>query len=140
FLLCAPTFPFALAADKNCAIPTEDEFIEAAVTYFLKVRQPSGGTSYRSDGSTIEQVFLPYRNFEDLHSVNPDCCRVAGLADGDGPLYSRQQILMHDIETTVEIRAALRVITDTGIVLSGERRDRIPMNSCGAVIHPLVGE
>ncbi|NEY92268.1 hypothetical protein, partial [Tabrizicola oligotrophica] len=42
FLLCAPTFPFALAADKNCAIPTEDEFIEAAVTYFLKVRQPSG--------------------------------------------------------------------------------------------------
>jgi hypothetical protein len=129
----------ALASGSDCAGKTEAALIESAVQYFVETRQPNGGITYNSDGSTLEEVYVRYRDTRELKSLNPSCCRIAGLSDQDGFLYTPQVIRLFDLDTTVMIEVDLRAMTSEGVVVSGRRIDRIPMDSCGRVVEALVG-
>ena len=129
----------AQAIEPRCAPPADHVFIDAALDYYLDVRQPSGGSTFSGDGTVIDQLYQPYGSRQEFLSVNPDCCKVFGLTDSDGMMYSRFQIAWHDLYTTVEVRALRRIVTDDGLALAEPRTDWLPMNSCAEVVPNLVG-
>ena len=135
-------FVFATVTPVNaltCVTPSDQQIIDTAVEYWLTHRQSEATSSFQENDTVVEIDLLPYRTTEELITSNPDCCRIAGLMDSEGQIYTQWQRLYFGIYTTVEISAARRIVANTGLVLGEPRRDRITINLCGEVVRELVG-
>lgn len=141
-LAYAAFLPSYAVGDVNteCTKPSETEVINSAIDYYIKSRQPIGGLTFADDGATEEYVYLPYKDREELTALNPNCCKVTEPRDTDGPLYTTFQVRRYDVQAVIEVKVRRRSIANGEVHLGQERTDLLPINSCGEIIKPLLGE
>ena len=133
-------FSDVFGVQAACLDVTADVFVASAIDYYLRQGQPTGSIKFLDNGKTIETYFKPFVDLADFKSLNLDCCKIMGLTDSDGQIFSRFEILYYDIHSTILIKTFVRQIDGDHEVIVKDAPDRLPMNSCAEVIIPLVGE
>jgi hypothetical protein len=123
--------------DDNCnGTPTEQEFIDNAVEYFLTLQFESAFRK-NADGNIVAVPFKIYSDLANFYAVSPNCCTFSYRGQ-DGYLPSLLYQMRHDYKGTVIIRhPILREITDDGLILHNTINRSVRMNGCA---QPIITE
>jgi hypothetical protein len=134
-LLCLSSEP----VQAGCTDLEEEAFISAAIEFYVAHGQPSGTIEYLDNGNTVQKLYQRFGDVAEFKSLNPNCCGILGLSDGEGRLYSLFQTYFYDVHTSVGIKPFVRQATDDGFSVVKGTPMRIPMTSCAKVIPELIG-
>lgn len=119
--------------------PAADEvFIANAVDYWL-ARQRSS-TSVSVSGERISAPLVKYSTFDEMLSVNPECCSIEGLyGSSEGRVYGSDFLAFyHDLYTMVYVSVPERILSGDGVVLGDVIDFPVYLSSCATPINPKV--
>lgn len=128
-----------MPCQAGCTGLEDEAFNSAAIDFYVAQLQPSGSIEYLDDGTTVQKLYKRFGDVAEFKALNPNCCGILGLSDGEGRLYSIFQTYFYDLHTSVGIRPFVRQATDDGYSVVKGTPLRIPMTSCAKVVTELVG-
>ena len=138
WLLASAVVLCPAAARAGCVGLEDSDYIAAAVEYYVLHGQSHGSVAYLDGGVTVETQYLLFVDLADFMAINPECCRVLGLCDSEGPLYRAWETWYYDLQTTVCIRPKLRQREGQDVVVVAGSPLRIPLATCAEVVTKVM--